>query len=140
MPLPTLSRLLAAARLQIGTTKRGIGPAYSSKATRNGVRVGDLRRPEQFAGKRGWLAAAVSTGSAQAAGHCLAMCDVMRVQCVHATLTVSECIAAEGAQHASSLLLVAPADKLRKLSQDGFKRFDDFEYDVEADIKQYQVR
>ncbi|KAJ8321196.1 hypothetical protein KUTeg_001254 [Tegillarca granosa] len=26
----------------IGTTKKGIGPAYSSKATRNGLRVGDL--------------------------------------------------------------------------------------------------
>ena len=26
----------------IGTTKRGIGPAYSSKATRNGIRMGDL--------------------------------------------------------------------------------------------------
>ncbi|KAK2080868.1 hypothetical protein QBZ16_000722 [Prototheca wickerhamii] len=27
---------------QIGTTRRGIGPAYSSKAVRNGLRVGDL--------------------------------------------------------------------------------------------------
>lgn len=27
---------------KIGTTKKGIGPTYSSKATRNGVRVGDL--------------------------------------------------------------------------------------------------
>ena len=26
----------------IGTTKRGIGPAYSSKATRNGLRMADL--------------------------------------------------------------------------------------------------
>lgn len=26
----------------LGTTKKGIGPAYASKATRNGVRVGDL--------------------------------------------------------------------------------------------------
>lgn len=26
----------------IGTTKKGIGPCYSSKATRNGVRIGDL--------------------------------------------------------------------------------------------------
>ncbi|KAK2188626.1 hypothetical protein NP493_126g00018 [Ridgeia piscesae] len=26
----------------LGTTKKGIGPAYSSKATRNGLRVGDL--------------------------------------------------------------------------------------------------
>ncbi|XP_049878170.1 adenylosuccinate synthetase [Pectinophora gossypiella] len=26
----------------LGTTKKGIGPAYSSKATRNGIRIGDL--------------------------------------------------------------------------------------------------
>lgn len=26
----------------LGTTKKGIGPAYSSKATRNGVRIADL--------------------------------------------------------------------------------------------------
>lgn len=31
---------------KIGTTKRGIGPAYASKATRNGLRVGDLRYPD----------------------------------------------------------------------------------------------
>lgn len=35
----------------IGTTKRGIGPAYASKATRNGVRVGDLKDPQAFADK-----------------------------------------------------------------------------------------
>lgn len=79
--LALLSRFLHSTHPpQIGTTKRGIGPAYASKATRNGIRVGDLRRPEQF------------------------------------------------------------ADKLRKLAADGYKRFDNFDYDVEADIKQYQVR
>ena len=26
----------------LGTTKKGIGPTYSSKATRNGIRVADL--------------------------------------------------------------------------------------------------
>ncbi len=31
---------------QIGTTKRGIGPAYADKASRNGVRLGDLTRPD----------------------------------------------------------------------------------------------
>ena len=36
---------------QIGTTKRGIGPAYASKATRNGLRVGDLRDMATFADK-----------------------------------------------------------------------------------------
>ncbi len=30
---------------EIGTTKRGIGPAYADKAARNGVRMGDLLRP-----------------------------------------------------------------------------------------------
>ncbi|KIY99130.1 adenylosuccinate synthase [Monoraphidium neglectum] len=36
---------------KIGTTKRGIGPAYASKATRNGLRVNDLRDLESFAEK-----------------------------------------------------------------------------------------
>ena len=36
---------------KIGTTKRGIGPAYASKATRNGLRVSDLRDPADFADK-----------------------------------------------------------------------------------------
>lgn len=32
----------------IGTTKRGIGPCYSSKAIRNGLRVGDLLHFDEF--------------------------------------------------------------------------------------------
>ncbi|XP_043689123.1 adenylosuccinate synthetase 2, chloroplastic-like [Telopea speciosissima] len=32
----------------IGTTKRGIGPCYSSKMIRNGIRVGDLRHMDTF--------------------------------------------------------------------------------------------
>jgi adenylosuccinate synthase len=32
----------------IGTTRRGIGPCYSAKASRIGLRVGDLRYPVQF--------------------------------------------------------------------------------------------
>jgi adenylosuccinate synthase len=32
----------------IGTTKKGIGPTYESKAARIGLRVGDLLRPERF--------------------------------------------------------------------------------------------
>ncbi|KAK9125359.1 hypothetical protein Scep_014205 [Stephania cephalantha] len=35
----------------IGTTKRGIGPCYSSKAIRNGIRVGDLRHMDTFKDK-----------------------------------------------------------------------------------------
>jgi adenylosuccinate synthase len=32
----------------IGTTKKGIGPTYESKAARVGLRVGDLLRPDRF--------------------------------------------------------------------------------------------
>ena len=32
----------------IGTTKRGIGPAYEDKAARRGIRMGDLRAPERL--------------------------------------------------------------------------------------------
>jgi adenylosuccinate synthase len=35
----------------IGTTKRGIGPCYSSKVTRNGLRVCDLRNMDTFGDK-----------------------------------------------------------------------------------------
>ncbi len=35
----------------IGTTRRGIGPAYSDKVNRQGLRVGDLRYPAQFTNK-----------------------------------------------------------------------------------------
>lgn len=38
-------------RNKIGTTRKGIGPAYSSKMLRNGVRVGDLRYFEDFTHK-----------------------------------------------------------------------------------------
>ncbi len=33
---------------KIGTTKKGIGPAYSDKINRCGVRAGDILRPEKF--------------------------------------------------------------------------------------------
>jgi len=33
---------------QIGTTKKGIGPAYSDKVNRSGIRAGDILRPEKF--------------------------------------------------------------------------------------------
>jgi adenylosuccinate synthase len=35
----------------IGTTKRGIGPCYSSKVIRNGLRVSDLRHMDTFGAK-----------------------------------------------------------------------------------------
>jgi adenylosuccinate synthase len=36
---------------RIGTTRRGIGPAYESKVARLGIRVGDLSHPERFRAK-----------------------------------------------------------------------------------------
>jgi adenylosuccinate synthase len=36
---------------KIGTTSRGIGPAYEDKMARRGIRVGDLRDPGRFAEK-----------------------------------------------------------------------------------------
>lgn len=36
---------------KIGTTGRGIGPAYEDKIARRGIRVQDLLHPERFAGK-----------------------------------------------------------------------------------------
>jgi len=36
---------------KIGTTGRGIGPAYEDKAARRGVRLGDLKDPQRFATK-----------------------------------------------------------------------------------------
>ena len=38
-------------RQKIGTTKRGIGPAYGDKAARTGLRIVDLMQPEVFAAK-----------------------------------------------------------------------------------------
>ena len=35
-------------RNKIGTTKRGIGPAYADKVSRTGLRMGDLLRPDVF--------------------------------------------------------------------------------------------
>ena len=45
---PALDGLEEASRAgkEIGTTKRGIGPAYSDKAARRGLRIGDLMHPE----------------------------------------------------------------------------------------------
>src|SRR5512140_1212065 len=41
-------RELLKGKNKIGTTKRGIGPAYGDKAARTGLRVIDLVNPEQF--------------------------------------------------------------------------------------------
>src|SRR5215470_11938829 len=44
-----LDRLRESRAGAIGTTKRGIGPAYEAKAARRGVRMCDLLRPERLA-------------------------------------------------------------------------------------------
>jgi adenylosuccinate synthase len=41
-------REVAHGRNKIGTTKRGIGPAYGDKVARVGIRLGDLLQPELF--------------------------------------------------------------------------------------------
>ena len=45
------ARELRKGRNKIGTTKRGIGPAYGDKAARTGLRVIDLVRPKVFSAK-----------------------------------------------------------------------------------------
>src|SRR6266702_3042107 len=44
-------RELRQGRAKIGTTKRGIGPAYGEKAARTGLRISDLMQPILFAKK-----------------------------------------------------------------------------------------
>jgi adenylosuccinate synthase len=44
-------RELLKGRAKIGTTKRGIGPAYGDKAARTGLRMSDLVQPELFSKK-----------------------------------------------------------------------------------------
>ncbi len=46
-----LAREKASGKKAIGTTGRGIGPAYEDKIARRGLRVADLLQPEQFAEK-----------------------------------------------------------------------------------------
>ena len=45
------AREVARGAKAIGTTGRGIGPCYEDKVARRGLRVSDLRDPEQFADK-----------------------------------------------------------------------------------------
>ncbi len=45
------AREAAAGEQAIGTTKRGIGPAYEDKVARRGIRVADLLRPESLRAK-----------------------------------------------------------------------------------------
>ncbi|WP_010322511.1 adenylosuccinate synthase [Marinobacterium stanieri] len=45
------ARELARGNARIGTTGRGIGPAYEDKVARRGLRLGDMADPERFAAK-----------------------------------------------------------------------------------------
>lgn len=45
------ARELARGTAKIGTTGRGIGPAYEDKVARRGLRLGDMADPERFADK-----------------------------------------------------------------------------------------
>ncbi|NNM50893.1 MAG: adenylosuccinate synthase [Pseudomonadales bacterium] len=47
------AREIARGKSAIGTTGRGIGPAYEDKAARRGVRLGDLFRRDKFAARLG---------------------------------------------------------------------------------------
>ncbi|MCI0504647.1 MAG: adenylosuccinate synthase [Gammaproteobacteria bacterium] len=47
------AREIARGKLAIGTTGRGIGPAYEDKVSRRGLRLGDLLHRERFAAKLG---------------------------------------------------------------------------------------
>ena len=47
----TSSASCAKSVTKIGTTKRGIGPAYGDKAARTGLRVSDLMQPTLFSKK-----------------------------------------------------------------------------------------
>ena len=47
------AREVARGKLAIGTTGRGIGPAYEDKVARRGLRVGDLLHRKRFAAKLG---------------------------------------------------------------------------------------
>jgi adenylosuccinate synthase len=55
----------SSASREIGTTGRGIGPAYEDKAGRRGIRVSDLRHPERLAGQ---VERGVAHANAQLAG------------------------------------------------------------------------
>jgi adenylosuccinate synthase len=65
MPYHKLLDSMSSASREIGTTGRGIGPAYEDKIARRGVRVLDLRHPEQL---RTRVERGVAHANAQLAG------------------------------------------------------------------------
>jgi adenylosuccinate synthase len=86
----------------IGTTRKGIGPTYESKAARTGVRVGDLLHPERF---RGQLARQIEAllplltalggpapDATEIAAHYLALADELRPYIADASKLVNDAI------------------------------------------------
>ncbi|MBC8406683.1 MAG: adenylosuccinate synthase [Planctomycetes bacterium] len=60
---------------KIGTTGRGIGPAYADKVARNGIRVADLLQPEYFATRLKAVLAEKSALAEKVYGQSLRDCD-----------------------------------------------------------------
>ncbi|NGO39591.1 adenylosuccinate synthase [Limisphaera ngatamarikiensis] len=101
-------------RQRIGTTKRGIGPAYADKAARVGLRMVDLIQPERFAEQlkqrirennqvlRAWGARPLSYRKVleeyQAAGAFLKPFITNTVQVLHQALQQGKNLLFEGAQ------------------------------------------
>jgi adenylosuccinate synthase len=60
---------------KIGTTGRGIGPAYADKVARNGIRVADLLQPDYFATRLKAVLAEKSALAEKVYGQSLQDCD-----------------------------------------------------------------
>lgn len=101
----------------IGTTKRGIGPAYSTKASRSGLRMHHLMQAYR---------AAVVALSRGANGN---------VSAVDAAIdsAVDTTTLAKSTAYQSSEFAV----KFRSLVENRRKRYGDFAYDVEAELVRY---
>jgi adenylosuccinate synthase len=98
----------------IGTTRKGIGPTYESKAARIGLRVGDLLHPERFRAQlarqiEALLPLLTALGGAapdatEIAAHYLALADELRPyiadasKLVHDAITRGDNVMFEGAQ------------------------------------------
>jgi adenylosuccinate synthase len=67
---------------KIGTTKRGIGPAYADKASRTGLRTGDLLRPdvlnEKLTAHIAAVADSLSSGAAKDYAEYRDLCGLIR--------------------------------------------------------------
>jgi len=111
---PALDRLAERARGgdPLGTTGRGIGPAYADKAARLGITFGDLREPEQLTEKirAAFRWHALRFDQSEAAAETLAIAEVKAhaqrilphvvdgVEFIHGALESAQRVLIEGAQ------------------------------------------